>query len=466
MDSRDICVEPSIKPPLDSGFLPAALWNRAYRKSLEGESTPVSIALEQSEDVVSVFRTNVAQDGSPYAHLNARYIERIVKFLLWQRGGWKIRVSGSRELAEFIAGEYSQDGPRGFDNELIGQKVYGRPIAVEHVKDPGELREAASSMPLGRHMDGCRIGFDLGGSDRKCAAVKDGVLVHSEEVRWDPYFEKDPSYHLEGIRDSLRRAAEKLPRVDAIGGSAAGIYVDNLVRVASLFRGVSDEDFEKHVISMFVDLGKEWGVPFDVINDGEVTALAGSMADDVNALLGVAMGTSQAAGYVTPEGNVTTWLNELAFAPVDYRFDAPVDEWSGDAGCGVQYFSQQAVARLCQPAGIDLPKDMPLAEKLVSVQALMEEGDDRAALIYETIGVYLGYTVAHYADFYELENLMLLGRVMSGEGGGIIKVKAEEVLAAEFPELGDGITFRVPDEKQKRHGQALAAASLPVIVKV
>jgi predicted NBD/HSP70 family sugar kinase len=223
---------------------------------------------------------------------------------------------------------------------------------------------------MGRHLDGCRIGFDIGGSDRKAAALIDGKVVFSEETPWDPYFQKDPSYHIEGINDSLKRAAAHLPRVDAIGGSAAGIYVNNEVRVASLFRGIPAEVFETDIRKLFFTLQARWGgIPFEVANDGEVAALAGSMALGDNAVLGISMGTSQAGGYVKPGGEITPWLNELAFAPVDYRKGAPVDEWSGDAGCGVQYFSQQAVARLADKAGFTFDAGMPAPERLVAVQA-------------------------------------------------------------------------------------------------
>ena len=179
--------------------------------------------------------------------------------------------------------------------------------------------------------------------------------------------------------------------------------------------------FDSRVRRLFFELQAAWGgIPFEVVNDGEVTALAGSMALGDNAVLGIAMGSSLAAGFVTPQGAITTWLNELAFVPVDYREDAPADEWSGDRGVGVQYFSQQAVGRLLEPAGIDLPPEMPLPAKLEQVQKLMAAGDDRARKIYETIGVWFGYTIAHYADFYEFRNLLVLGRVMTGEGGDLI----------------------------------------------
>jgi predicted NBD/HSP70 family sugar kinase len=319
---------------------------------------------------------------------------------------------------------------------------------------------------LGRHLDGCRIGFDLGGSDRKVAAVQDGKVLFSEEIVWDPYFQKDPSYHHGGIMDSLRRAASHLPRVDAIGGSAAGVYVNNQVKVASLFRGVSPDDFDRRVRNLFLDLRNEWGgIPFDVVNDGEVTALAASMSLGINSVLGLSMGTSTAAGIVTADGGITTWLNELAFSPMDYRPDGPRDEWSGDVGCGVQFFSQQAVSRLLAPAGIDVPADMPFPERLKHVQALMAKGDDRAAKIYQTIGTCLGYAVAHWADFYDLRHLLILGRVTTGSGGDVILAEARRALDAEFPDLSARVQFHVPDEKEKRHGQAIAAASLPRIVR-
>jgi len=451
------------QPRLDPDFFPAVLWNRSYAAKVAKTpgSKPLAISLERGDSKVSVYRTNVLPQTEENSALNIRYVERLLKFLLWQRGGYKVLIAGEPVIAAMIKAIYSPVGARAFDYDFMGRKVYGHPMEVEAcdldaVPEPCEL-----SIPLGRNLDGCRIGFDLGGSDRKCAALLDGKVVFSEEVRWDPYFQSDPQYHYDGIRETLRRAAEHLGlRVDAIGGSAAGVYVNNEVRVASLFRGVSEDDFEKRVRRMFFDLQKEWGgIPFEVVNDGEVTALAGAMSMNDNAVLGISLGTSLAAGYVDPDGHIRPWLNELAFAPVDYRENAPADEWSGDAGCGVQYFSQQGVARLVPLAGIKLPAEMPFAEQLVEVQRLMAEGDPRARSIYETIGTCFGYAVAHYAGFYEIRNLLILGRVTSGEGGEVILGNAAAVLRDEFPELA--IRLRTPDEKDKRHGQAVAAASLP-----
>ena len=453
-------ISPKFIPPLDPGFVPASLYNREYLKDAKASADGIEIrfVLERPKGRRSVYQTFIL----PGDARTPIYCERLLKALLWLKGGCKVFVAGSIEIADYLAGVYSATGPRTFDLEFLGQRIYRQdltilPLSLSETPEPDEL-----SSGIGRHLDGCRIGFDLGGSDRKCAALIDGKIVHSEEVVWDPYFQSDPNYHLQGIRDSLQRAAAHLPRVDAIGGSAAGVYIDNEVRAASLFRGVPDDQFDLHVRRIFLDLKEEWGgIPFVVVNDGEVAALAASMSLGSNSVLGVAFGTSLAAGYVNTVGGITDWLNELAFVPVDYRTDAPAYEWSKDLGVGVQYLTQQAVARLCPAAGIDLPDTMPFPERLLEVQALMASGDPRAERLFETIGVYLGYSVAHFATFYELENVELMGRVTSGKGGDVILEKALQVLAIEFPEYS--IEVNLPNEKSRRHGQALAAASLPTI---
>jgi len=455
-------LNPLFRPVLDPDFQSASLWNRAYRAlvSQSGGGIPLAIALERADGAASVFRTAVLNDDG---EITQRYVERLVKFLLWQKGGCRIVVGGAPKLVHYLRGVYSPTGARAFDYDFMGERVYGRPLTFGNAPFDG-LVERETAAPLGRHLDGCRIGFDLGASDRKCAAVIDGKVVFSEEVGWQPAVQTDPQYHFDGIHDSLWRAAAHLPRVDAIGGSAAGVYVNNEVRVGSLYRGVPRELFDRRVRRLFFELQAKWGgVPFEVVNDGEVTALAGSMALHDNAVLGIAMGSSLAAGYVTPQGNITPWLNELAFVPVDYREDAPADEWSGDRGVGVQYFSQQAVGRLLAPAGIGLPVDMPLPVKLEQVQSLMAAGDERARNIYQTIGVYFGYTIATYSDFYDVRNLLVLGRVLTGEGGDLILSTANEVLRAEFPEIAERVRYHIPGEQEKRHGQAIAAASLPAL---
>ncbi len=457
-------VSPRFVPVLDPEFRPAVLANRAFRATVAGRSVPVSLALERGDGGVSRFDTVVADPASTAGLGNFYYIERLLKFLLWSRGGWKVHFSGPVELGRRLQAHYSGTATGRFDAQLMGGKIYERPFEVTLVSQEQIPAARESTAPLGRHLDGCRIGFDLGASDRKVAAVLEGQTVFSDETVWDPRSHSDPQWHFDQIMDSLKRAAAHLPRVDAIGGSSAGVIVSNRVLVASLFRGVPEDLFNTRVKTIFLELKSAWNnIPFDVVNDGEVTALAGSMSINDNAVLGLALGSSQAVGYVTPEGNITSWVNELAFAPVDYSPRAPSDEWSGDRGCGVQYFSQQCVGRLIPKAGLGIDPKLPLPAKLVEVQKLMARGDERAARIYQTIGTYLGYAIAHYAEFYELRHLLILGRVTTGRGGDVIMGGAKEVLEEEFPELAGKLALEMPDEKEKRHGQAMAAASLPVI---
>lgn len=456
---------PSILTPLHNRFRPAALANRAFRELVRksGRGAPLAIGLERGDGSISVYRTECFDEGASSASLNLPYAERLVKFLLWQRGGWRVIVGGPRSVSEHLRQVYSPQGARAFDYDFMGG-VYEHTFTVE-ITDPDKVPQPSEgTVRLGGHLEGCRIGFDLGASDRKVAAVKDGEAVYTEEVVWDPRNATDPSYHFNEINAALKSAAKHLPRVDAIGGSAAGVYINNRPRVASLYRGVPKELFDAKIARLFIDLKEAWGgIPFEVVNDGEVTALAGAMSLNDNAVLGIALGSSQAGGYVTENGEITTWLNELAFVPVDYDPEAPADEWSGDPGVGAQYFSQQAVFRLAPVAGIKLDESLGPAGKLKSVQELLHAGDERAKLIFETIGVYVGYGIAHYADFYKLRHVLVLGRVTSGEGGNIILRRAQEVMQKEFPELAAKISIHLPDESSRRIGQAVAAASLPEI---
>ncbi|MEI8078694.1 MAG: ROK family protein, partial [bacterium] len=341
MTSAILPVQVNPKPVLDPGFVPAVLWNRAYDAAVAhtAKGQRMVIALERSHGAVSTYATAIFPHVGGYQKLNLKYLERLVKFLLWMKGGYRLTIAGCDTLADDLRKLYCVTGARAFDCYQIGERVYGRKFEVVACPLAAAPPCREVQQRLGGHLDGCRIGFDLGGSDRKCAAVQNGKVVFTEEVAWNPYFEPDPAYHRQGILDSIRRAAEQLPRVDAIGGSAAGTYIDNVPRAGSLFRGVSEEAFKTQIQPLFTDLQQQYQVPLVIANDGEVTALAGSLSMNVKAIFGLSMGTSMAGGYVTAQGSITDWLNEVAFAPVDYRDDAPVDEWSGDRGCGVQYFS-------------------------------------------------------------------------------------------------------------------------------
>ncbi|MBQ2730062.1 MAG: ROK family protein [Clostridia bacterium] len=453
-----------IKAILDPQFRPAAVVIAEFKKAVaEAGGNPLVIAVERNKGYVSTFAIDVFADGTGHDDENYEVIERLVKTLLWIYGGYKVTIAGSKKIYEGIAAAYCKGGAREFDADFMA-RVYEAPFEVLYCENAADApKENMAAAPVGRHLDGCRIGFDAGGSDRKVSAVINGESVYSEEVVWFPKLQSDPDYHYQGILEAMKTAASKMPRVDAIGVSSAGVYIDNKIMVASLFLKVSDEDFEKKVKTMYIDVAKEIGenIPIEVANDGDVTALAGAMDLNDNKVLGIAMGTSEAAGYVDGNGNITGWLNELAFVPIDFCKDAIVDPWAGDYGTGAMYFCQEGDIKLSPAAGIELDPALSPAEKLKVVQGLMAQGDERAAKIYETLGVYFGYSIAYYAMFYDIKHLIIMGRATSGDGGTILLDNAKKVLAEEYPELN--INLYIPDEKSRRVGQSVAAASLPKI---
>ena len=451
-------VEYNIKhiPELDPGFIPFGIWMNSY---LKGATKPLSIAVERNEGQISVRHTFI--HGTPEMRdADYRYVERYVKFLLWSIGGWRVSICGCSELAQRLQKAYSADGERAFDYDFF-QKLYERELEILDL--PLEACPASNEVakPIGGHMDGCRIGFDAGGSDRKVSAVIDGEVVYSEEVVWHPKKNPDPTYQYEGILDSFRTAASKMPRVDAIGVSSAGVFIGNAPMISSIFYCVPRERWGE-VKTVFDRAAAEIGdVPIVVANDGDVSALAGAMGLGCGNIMGLAMGTSEAVGYVDKDKNVLGWISELAFAPVDLNEDAMQDEWSTDFGVGCKYFSQDSVNKLAPRAGIELDENLTPAEKLKVVQALMAQDDPRAQKVFSDIGKYLAYTVVQYCHFYDIEHLMLLGRVMSGKGGDLILETCNAVLKDEYPEIAAKVEVMLPDENTRRVGQSAAAASLP-----
>jgi len=460
MQYLGISYEMKHAPKLDPTFVPFGVWAEAY---LKGADKPIAIAVEREKGKVSVHHTKI-YGTADMAAADYRYVERYVKFLLWSIGGFRVFVCGCDDLAAKLKAAYTPEGERHFDHEFVGQ-LYEREIEIVALPLEECPAQNEKAQPMGGHMDGCRIGFDAGGSDRKVSAVIDGECVYSEEVVWFPKINEDPDYHYGHILEAFKTAASKMPRVDAIGVSSAGVFIGNAPMVASLFIKVPRSNWEK-VKTIYDRAAAEIGdVPIVVANDGDVSALAGAMGLGVGNIMGIAMGTSEAVGYVDKDKNVMGWLNELAFAPVDLQEGAMQDEWSTDFGVGCKYFSQDAVIKLAPFAGIEIDPALSPAEKLKVVQGLMAQDDPRAAAIYETIGAYLAYTVVLYSQFYDIEHMMMLGRVMSGKGGDIILSVCNEILRDEFPALAAKTEVMLPDEKTRRVGQSVAAATLPEIKK-
>lgn len=456
MDYLGISVNVKNIPELDPGFIPLYRFNEAF---LAGAKKPVSIAVERAKGEMSTCHTFI--HGTPeMKEADCFYIDRLVKFILWMKGGFRIYVSGDRMIFDYLRSIYCAAGKQAFDWDYM-TNVFEHPFEILYADKVPEAKDAPQK--IGGHLGGCRIGFDAGGSDRKVSAVIDGETVYSEEVVWFPKITPDPDYHYEGIVSALKSAASHMPRVDAVGVSTAGVIINNRVMNASLFLKVPLELYDAKVKNIYIRaITDTFGdVPYSIVNDGDVSALAGAITQGKNNMLGIAMGTSEAVGFVDKNGCITGWLNELAFCPVDASPAAMQDEWSGDIGVGCKYFSQDAVIKLAPAAGITLDENLSPAEKLKKVQALMEEDDPRAAAIYRSIGTYLAHTFALYYDFYGFRHVLLLGRVMSGKGGDLLLEAYRRVMADEYPHLAEIIEVVLPDEKFRRVGQSAVAASLP-----
>lgn len=445
-------------PELDRGFIPLHQFNQAF---LADAKKPVSIAVERAKGEMATYHTFI--HGTPeMKDADCFYIDRLVKFILWMKGGFRVYVSGDEMICDYLKSIYCDGGKQHFDWDYMSN-VFEHPFEILLVDQVPESKD--SPQKIGGHFEGCRIGFDAGGSDRKVSAVIDGETVYSEEVVWFPKITPDPDYHYNGIVSALKSAAEHMPRVDSVGVSTAGVIINNRVMNASLFLQVPKDLYDKKVKDIYARaIHDTFGdVPYSVINDGDVSALAGAITQGKNNMLGIAMGTSEAVGFVDDNGCIAGWLNELAFCPVDASPAAMQDEWSKDYGVGCKYFSQDAVIKLAPAAGIELDESLSPAEKLKKVQALMEADDPRAAAIYRSIGTYLAHTFALYYDWYHFEHVLLLGRVMSGKGGDLLLETYNQVMTDEYPELAKIIDVVLPDEKFRRVGQSAIAASLPAM---
>ena len=456
MDRYGIQIDIKNKPVLQPDFIPLFRFNEEFLKEA---TEPFSIAVEKNDKQISV-KSTFTRKGEKYADANNYYIEKLVKTELWQKGGFRIYVKGDEEVYKRLKASYAPGGNRAFDAVFMGD-LYEESFEVvkcDELPEPFEIKKS-----VGRHFDGRRVGIDLGGSDYKVSSVIDGDVVYSKETVWHPKTNSDPEYHFNGIVAALKDGAAHLPGVDAIGISSAGIVGNNRVLNAQIYHTIPKELFNSKVRDIYFRAVAEIGedIPFEVANDGDVSALIGSISLNRNNLLGIAMGTSTAGGYVDANGNISNWLSELAFMPVDASPGAARDNWTGDIGVGVHYFCQEAVIKLAGPAGIPLEQYETPAQKLKAVQDLLDEGHEGAAAIFRSMGCYLGHTAPMYHDIYGTDAILLLGRVVSGEGGNTMVEVANNVLREEYPETP--IDFLLPDEKTRRLGQSAIAASLPEI---
>jgi len=454
MQHCNIQVDIKNKPELDPGFIPLYMFNKEFLKTA---TKPFSIAIERNDGQIFVKSTFVHGD-EVHKEADLYYLDRLVKIELWQKGGFRIYVKGDESLYKELKKTYAPGGSREFDAEFFGG-IYQKEFEIlkcEELPEPYEIKKS-----IGGHFKGYRIGVDFGGSDYKVAAVIDGEVVYNNETVWNPKVNSDPNYHFENVLAAMKEAAEHLPHVDAIGVSSAGLISNNKVLAAQLYGQVPKELFNSRIRDIYAQAVEKIGkdIPFEVVNDGDVAALAGALSLGRKNILGLALGTSFIGGYVDSTGHLSNWIGELAFAPVDASPQAAMDVWTRDIGVGVQYFCQEAVIKLAPAAGINLDDYETPAKKLKAVQNLLDEGHKGAAAIFRSIGCYLGHTTPYYYDIYKADCFLLLGRVVSGKGGEIILETANKVLKEEYPELS--VEIMLPDEKTRRMGQSVAAASLP-----
>jgi len=473
-----LLAKPKVVAPLDPDFSPVILGKKKYYSAASSCKDFLEWALIRSDGVGRGF-IPVFPEHHKFFDASVHLAGVLIQGMLWQRSAHRLVLCGPQHICGDLQKAFSPQGKYRFE-VLTMPKVCGHPetpFEVFIVASPKDLPlDKDTPQVCGSDANGCRLAFDLGKSDIKTVAVKDNEVLATKETEWD-VTNPDPQYHWDKILEAMKDTAQALPKIDAIGGSATGtISGDNEATWCDIFPNVPPDLYKEKVVPIFTKLAKEFGnVPLKVINDGEVTALAGMMMVKEGNLMGISMGSSEGGGYVDVDGHLMGWINELCYIQLDLNPDAPYDPWTPHSGISHMYLGQRAATRLAAKGGVEVPENLapestemntmkhePHAKCLKLIQAAMKDPktEPQARKIYETIGVYLGYAIAQYVEDYEIDNVLILGRVSSGTGGEVMLAKAKEVLDVEFPELAH-IKFHQADEHFKRVGQCVAAAALP-----
>ena len=181
-------VNPTVKPELDSNFRPAILAYRAFLNSADSSKAicPIKVVLLRPDGSAYHFSTSILESTQTASAHNFFFLERFIKFLLWSRGAAKVYCTAPKQLCDQLNLHYTKDPVGRWDANMMGQRIFEEPFEIIHCSESELPEEKSQAADLGRHMEGCRIGFDLGGSDRKIAAMIDGKAVFSEEIVWDP----------------------------------------------------------------------------------------------------------------------------------------------------------------------------------------------------------------------------------------------------------------------------------------
>merc|ERR1712232_721677 len=298
----------------------------------------------------------------------------MIQETIWRCGATGLQLSGPAKICECLKAAYGADGEFGFEAQTM-PKCFGTPDAGFPVEVVGEGDlPAAKDTPqeCGKDANGCRLAFDLGKSDIKTVAIKDGEVLDSKETEWD-VTNVDPQYHFDAIvaamKSTIERAKEKgFGDIQAVGGSATGtVSGDNEATWCDIFPNVPPDVYKEKVVDIFKRIAKEVAgdVPLKVINDGEVTALAAVQKIGVGNIMGISMGSSEGGGYANADGNLMGWINELCYIRLDLNPRAPTDPWSKGAHTGMShmYLGQRGATKLAAKAGVELPAEMKYPHK-------------------------------------------------------------------------------------------------------
>jgi predicted NBD/HSP70 family sugar kinase len=479
-----LLTRPKIPAPLDPNFSPLILGKRNYLEHAKGCTDKLEWALihaPSSSDGVGRYSLPVFNEDSKYFEASVYLSGILIQEAIYQRGVSSLLLSGPRKICEAVKSAYSPGGAYEFELNFIPVACGFAGKAFEVKIVPAEELPSAKETPIpcGKEANGCRLAYDLGKSDIKTVAVKDNEILYSKETEWD-VTNPDPQYHFDSVLAALKLAKETLPQVDSVGGSTTGtVSVDCKAIWCDLFPNVPQDVFEAKVVDFHKRLAKEVAgdVPMKVINDGEVTALAAVQKIKAGNVLGISMGSTEGAGYANADGHLLGWMNEFGFYKLDLNPEAPIDPWTEGhhTGCSHLYLGQRAASKLAHKV-IEVPENMVYPHddmlgmyhalhanclKLVQKAMADPKQESTVRLLYETMGVYLGYALAQYSEFYKIDHVMVLGRVSKGKGGDVMFEKAREVMNTEFPELK--IELHSADDHFKAVGQCIAAAALPIL---
>jgi len=478
---RILLTRPAVPAPLDPNFSPLILGKRNYMKAVAGCVDKLEWALPRSDGCarysLPVFPADHADVGA------STYLAGVlIQEMIWQRSASGLMLCGPAKICEEIKSAFSIGGAYEFEVRSM-PNVCGTPespFTVTIVDDVAAMPAAADTPQVcGKDASGCRLAFDLGKSDIKTVAVQDNQVLASKETEWD-VTNPDPDYHFNAILAAMKDTAKVLPRIDAIGGSATGtVSGENEATWCDIFPNVPADVYKAKVVDIFQRLAKEMapGAPLKVINDGEVTALAAVQKIQAGNVMGISMGSSEGAGYANADGNLMGWINELCYVRLDLNPKAPTDPWTKGAHTGMShmYLGQRGATKLAAKGGVEVPENYVYphpdmctikhedhAQCLKLIQKAMADPSQEPSVrrIYETQGVYLGYALAQYCEFYPIDHVMILGRVSKGKGGDLMLATAKKVLETEFPEYAN-MQFHTADDHFKAVGQCIAAAALP-----